>query len=259
MPESLAGFSPLYVENLFLLAVRTIAMLMTVPVFSSRSVPAIAKVGLGVLLAVVLLPMGASLGEIPPSLGLFLIAVGRELLVGLLAGFAATLVFAAVQFAASLTGLQVGLSMASTLDPASAQQGSVIDHLYLMLASLLFLGTNGHHLLLLGFQRLLDAIPLNSFSPGLVTSDRLATLFGNVFVAGVQIATPAIGALFLADVALAIVARTAPQINVFFVGMPLKLALGIFTIFITLPVFTVQAERLFGSIVSDINLLLRAN
>lgn len=246
-----------YLESLFLAAVRITAMFMVAPLFGAREIPSMAKVALGVLVAVVIVPSGGWALSLGAGLGYFLLAIGCELLVGLLAGFGLSLAFSALHMAASLVGLQANFSLGNALDPTQSENTGGIDRLYTLLATLIFLTTNMHHLVLLGLNRLFQVLPLNSFALTGVGMERFVRLGAAIFVESIKIALPITAALLLADVAMAMMNRAAPQMNIYFVmGIPVKLALAMVAFVVTLPFLGIQIRDLLQGVVNDVVIFL---
>lgn len=241
---------------LFLMVVRVAALLMTTPILGARTVPSVTKIALAIILSLVLLPTVAN-AVVPPTFGHLIIAIGKEVVVGLLAGFAITLLYTSLQVGASLVGIQIGFGFSSTIDANFAGQSPVLDHLFTGMATLIFLSGNFHLQFLRGVQGIFDILPPNAFSLARLTPDGLVSLSANMFLSATRMVLPLVGALLLTDVALGIMARTAPQMNVFFVGMPIKIGLGIFAIVLVLPFLVSNIEGLFGQMTSDIALILR--
>ena len=250
--------------KLFLMFVRTLAVLATAPVFSSRGIPVIVKVGLGVFLSVLMMPAADSSGPVPlpgaeqtlpgwPTewLPLFLI-IGQEVLVGVIIGFVSNLIFVTVGMAASITGLQVGFRAANLFDPMTTAPTTALEQFYTLMTIALFLAINGHHWLLLGLSRTFEVAPLGTFVMQPVTVERLVFLTGETFVAAVRIAMPVMGAMLLADMGLGIVARAVPQIQVFFLGLPLKEAFGFTAIALALVLTMPLVKKLLGSMVVNV-------
>lgn len=242
---------------LFLMAMRIGSLLLTTPIFGARTVPPMIKIGLSLVLAFVLLPTIASDAVIPQSLGQTVIAIGKELLVGLLAGFAVTLVFTSLQIGAGIAGVQIGFGFSSTVDTTFSGQSPVLDHLFTGVATLLFLVTNLHHPFLLGVRGLFDVIPVNSLAVTKLSAESLIGMSASMFVASVRIVFPLVGALLLTDIAMAVIARTAPQMNIFFVGMPIKVAIGFLALIVLLPFLATNIENLFNGLARDMILILR--
>ena len=252
------AFPPNYFGNLFLVFVRVGAMLFSAPLLSGRAVPSTLKVGLALLLAFLLVPVNQShFVEVPFEWLPLSLLVMKELGVGLIVGFVANLVFSAMQLAGQFIGLQIGFSLANVLDPIFSQSVSILDQIYTVLAGLIFLAIDGHHMLILAIQQTLDLVPVGALDINGPVVNQLITLTGGVFVAAARIALPIIASLLLADIALGLVSRTIPQMNVFIVGLPLKLFVGFFVIIFTLPAVNNLAAAMFRSSFVDVQNLLK--
>lgn len=253
------GLSIEYFQLFFLMLVRVTTVLMTLPVFSSRSIPAMVKIGLGMMVVFILVPLQPPLSvTLPRQLLPFAILIGQEVLIGLLMSFAAILVFSALQMAGQVIGTQMGLNMASSLDPlSSGQQISYLDQLYSLFAALVFLTINGHHLVLRSIQQSFDLLPVGQFAFSEALSNGAVQLTADSLVMALRLALPIIGTLLLTDVAFLIVGRTAPQMNIFMTGIPMKLGVAFLALLVTFPVtINVMGEAIQG-IVVDVDLLLR--
>lgn len=250
------GFPEIDGQTYFLVAVRLTAALMAAPVFGSRVVPVPARMGLGLLFAVVLTPV-VPIPHTPDTMGGYVVAIVREALLGLLAGFAVHVVFLTIQFTAGLVGFQMSLSLAGAIDPLSAERDTVLERFLMALATLIFLQVDGLHLFLLGLQGLFVAFPVGGLTLPALGAEGLVQVVGSTFVAAVRLAMPMLGALLLADVGLALAARTVPQLNLFAVGIPAKLVLGFFSLSLCLPPLTVQLADLFRRLPLDLRLLIR--
>ncbi len=243
----------------FLLAFSRVAgILASGPFFGGRSVPTQFKIGLALFLTLLVLP-GLKPGSVtlPPTLLLTLLAVLREVAIGAAVGLLAQLVFSAVQIAGELLGLQMGFSMMNLVDPSTGAAVPVISEVYGLFASLLFFTLDAHHLFVRGVFASFELAPLGvaGFHPG--TSVALATAVGKVFVMALELSGPVLAALFLADVALGLIARTIPQMNVFTVGFPLKIALGLVALSMTVPMLAGVLERQFSTLEVAVRQLLR--
>jgi len=181
----------------------------------------------------------------------------KELGVGVIVGFIANLVFNAMQLAGQFIGLQIGFSLANVLDPIFSQSVSILDQLYTMLAGLIFLAIDGHHMLILAVQQTLDLVPLGALQITGPLFNQLIVLTGGVFVAALRIVLPVMAALLLADIALGLMSRTLPQMNVFIVGMPVKLFVGFFVLLVTLPAVQNLASQMFTSTFVDLQNLMK--
>jgi len=248
--------SPEMVETFGLLLVRSLSFFMAGPIFSQRSVPPTVRLLLGLGTALALFPI-APVPEAPiPGLFGFFLAVAGEVFLGLLLGFAAGFPFVGIRMAAGLVGVQMGFGVVNVFDPQQGHQVALLSRFYDLLALLLFLLMNGHHLLLRALGLSLRAVPLGGaeVAPGL--GEALLGLAGSMFVTMLAVGAPLIAVLFLTDAAMGFVARMVPQMNIFIVGFPVKIGLGLFAMAVTLPYFVSTVDRLTSSLEQDLLALL---
>lgn len=223
---------------------RVAGVMMIAPVFGSQTVPAAAKVFLSLVIAMLFFPLVKGQGaRVPMDAVPLTLAVAWELGVGLLIGFAASMLFQAVQFGGHLIDQELGLQNANLLDPVLNEQISIVGQFKVLLATLVWLLVNGHHLLLSAVADSFRAVPLL----GMRWSDGAAlhlsdTLMRDVFRMGVEIAAPALVTLFLITIAMAFMARTAPEMNVFALSFTLRLAVGFVVIAVGVGVFVAGFE-----------------
>ena len=225
-------------QQFFLMLVRVLAITMVTPVLSTGRYPVQVKIGLAFFLTWILFPVQPRLDESWETLA-YCVAISRELLTGLLAGFGSLLTFVAIQMAATFIGLQSGMRMASMLNPKLSDivqvEGSALEQLYSLVVVLLFFVVGGHHLVILGIQRTFDMVPAGQFALSALAFDRLMELTGMMFNAALFIAMPVLATQLLVSLALAIISRVVPQVPVIFVGAPLKIGLGTITLMLALP------------------------
>lgn len=237
---------------------RAGAALATMPVISSRNIPAPAKIGAAALLAFVITPTLPNATSAPTQ-SPFLLAIGQELLVGVLFGFVVQVVFNGIQMAGQLLGIQMGLNLAATLDPlGQGSQINYVDQLYSLLAGMVFLTINGHHQVIQALQNSFAVVPLGTFALGQAVADDLVSLLAQATIISIRIGLPIAAALFLTDVAFLIIGRTAPQMNIFFVGQPVKIGVGLVAFFLALPVAVALMSDVFRGITVDLNGLMQA-
>ena len=232
--------------DVFLLVLLRVGALMVVaPSFGHRHWLARAKVGLALMVAVVLFPMVAAQPlHLPTGIFPYAFLMVREVLMGAVLGFTVLLLFVAIQFAGQLAGLQMGFGIVNVIDPQSSNQVSIIGQFLNILAILLLLTLDGHHMILSGLVTSFETIPLGgvSFQDGLMF--KLMDLTAQVFIIAVKISAPILMALFLVTAAMGVLARTVPQMNVFLIGFPLQIGVGLAALVIALPLFSVFVERL---------------
>lgn len=244
----------------FLLVVaRLSGLFLIAPVFSSSMIPMQIKMFALLGLAVTITPIVAPDPSAVPLDGVELaVTMLKEVLIGLAMGFGVAIVFTAVQVAASFVDVSMGLSMASIIDPVNNVQATVLGSFYSMVATLAFLAVNGHHFLLAGVFRSFEVVGVTE-QPNLgAMLENLDTVFVGLFAMAFQIAAPILVTLLLVDVVLGIVSRVVPQMNVFFVGIPLKLGVGMMAIIICMPTFVGFFEQRVSDVVDGASVLAGA-
>ena len=243
----------------FLIFMRVGAILMTMPIFKSKSIPVLFKAGLALAASVVLFPI-LKLENFPVASGLAPLAIGMfgEILLGIMIGLAVNLIFVGLQLAGQLAGYQMGLALARVMDPSSNQQVPLLAQFYQMFALLIFLTVNAHHWFLRALADSYQLVPPFGFHFSGSLLDQLISLAGNMFVVAIKVGAPVIAAMLLTSIAFGLIARTVTQMNVFIVAMPLKIGIGLFFVGVSLPYLTSFLKTLFNQLGNTIMLLLRA-
>ncbi|MDD9147050.1 MULTISPECIES: flagellar biosynthetic protein FliR [unclassified Sporolactobacillus] len=232
-----------------LVLVRIASFLATMPVFSYRTIPARTKIGLAVALSL-LIDVTLFKNQTIPLDGTFFLLIIKEAVVGLSMGFVAAVITYAVELAGSFIDLQMGFAIANTISPENGVSSPLTGQLLSMLQVLFFLGVDAHHMLISGLMYSFKLIPLSSMNIHLAsgnTVDFVARLTAQMFVIAMQLAMPIIGCLFLVDVAIGLVARTVPQVNVFVVGLPMKIIVGFLVMLIVFPMYIGLFRVIFDS------------
>jgi flagellar biosynthetic protein FliR len=251
--------TPDLIEAFILVLVRVSSIILMLPVIGDTVTPSMVKWGMSLLIALVIFPLVQNgLGPLG-DLGFLPLAVriAGELLIGISIGFTARFIFAGIQMAGELLGFQMGFSMASVIDPTSDVQVSVVSEFMYMISLLLFLGVDAHHIIISAISESYQVLsPLSVHYSGEFTQVMLR-LSQEVFMIAVKISAPVMAVLLFTNVALGVVARTVPQINIFIVSFPLQISVGLLFIGLTAPVFAELVQRLFFSMAGKINMLLR--
>ena len=211
--------------RLFLLVLTRIgAMITAAPFWSSRVIPMQVKIYFTILTSAALLPLiWESVPSVSSGLSLYILMVIRETVLGLILGIASILLFNAIQVAGQIIDTQMGFGMVNVLDPQSGTQMPMMGNFYYLIALLLFILSDGHHYLLTALTHSFILVPPGTLIPFPIHMwQDLAGLFGQILIFALQIALPVAGVLFLADIALGIIARTVPQMNVLFWGYQLR-------------------------------------
>ena len=220
------------------------AMFAAVPIFSSRSVPVRIRVLLAFLISWMLIPVIPE----PPAVELIsaqalLISI-HQVLIGIAMGFILQLVFAAFVIAGQSIAMAMGLGFASMIDPQNGMQVPVISQAFLIMATLIFLSLNGHLVLIEVLANSFQNLPVGMLVPSREGLWQLVTWGSNMFAGGMLIALPAVAALLLVNLAFGVTTRAAPQLNIFAVGFPVMIMVGLSFLILTLPTITAHLSRL---------------
>ncbi|MCZ2441740.1 MAG: flagellar biosynthetic protein FliR [Burkholderiales bacterium] len=229
--EVLAWLTPLLWPFL-----RTLALFSTLPVLGTRTVPLRVRVALAAFIA---LAAQASLPAAPPPLPLdsplaFMLVV-QQLFVGLALGFSVRVVFAAIEFAGEVIGLQMGLNFAGFFDPATASQATASGRFLGTMTAWLFIVGGGHLLVIAAVVQSFAAFPADGQPLAFLRAVQPYRWGAEIFALGLWIALPLIAMLLTVNLVLGVISRVASQINVFSVGFPITLGVGLLGLLLTLP------------------------
>jgi flagellar biosynthetic protein FliR len=238
MTDLLARFGEQHVLAFSLVLARVAPLFLLAPLFNSKAFPGRARAVCAVALAIGISPVAThALGEgrIPSELWALGGLMGKELLVGMAFAFGIGALFAALTVAGSLLDVTIGFSLGGVVDPLSGTQSSLLAQLYTMIGVLVFIAIGGDGWVIAGLARTYDAVPLLD-APQLGSLTAGAQLaFSGIFSAAIQVCAPVLLALIVTDAAIGVVSRVVPQLNVFAVGFPAKIAVGLLLIGVSLP------------------------
>ena len=213
---------------------RILALITSAPLIGNPSVPASVKIGLGLLLTVLVAPLLPAPPLLDPASATGLLILAQQVLIGLAMGFAMQVVFWAMDLAGSVIGLQMGLGFATLYDAAIAGHLPVIGQFLGVIVGLAFLAVDGHLLLIWALSESFHVLPLSAFSaPSGLTA--LAQWVGSIFSLGLAFSLPLLAALLVTNLALAVLTRAAPQLNIFAIGFPLTILIGLLGLALVLP------------------------
>ncbi len=227
---------------------RVLGLFTAAPVLSMRVIPRRVRVSLALLIVVCAQPSLPEMPVVPLDSPVALMVIAQQVLIGLTMGFAARVVFAAIEFAGELVGLQMGLNFASFFDPLSGTQITAVSRFYGTTAAWLFVVMNGH--------LMLTGAVLGSFKAFPVSPEPLAFLHviqpqvwgAEVFRLGLWVSLPVVSMLILVNMVMGLMARVAPQMNIFSIGFPITLGVGFTGLWLTLPMMqtplTMALERM---------------
>ncbi|WP_164668982.1 flagellar biosynthetic protein FliR [Virgibacillus doumboii] len=240
-----------------LIFIRVAAFFVTLPLFSYATIPTPFKIGFTFFLALIMYYTVDSSNVSIDEMYLFLLL--KEAIVGLLIGLLAYIILSAIQIAGGFIDFQMGFAIANVIDPQTGAQSPLTGQYFYIIALLFLLSVNGHHLLIDGIFYSYQLIPMDAFIPfqdGNI-ADFVIRTFNEMFLIAFQMAIPIVGCLFLVDVALGIIARTVPQLNVFVVGLPLKIFVSFVAILFFLSLYIVLVKTLFETMFDALHGLMQ--
>ncbi|MCL2080906.1 MAG: flagellar biosynthetic protein FliR [Oscillospiraceae bacterium] len=241
----ITGDLVIWVTHFLMLVVRMSALFIISPVFGRANLPAYVKVLMSIMIAFIALQFYPPPPELPPTLLHFVLAVAGELLIGLSIGYVTTMFFGIVFTAGNIIDTQIGFGMVQIYDVATNAQMPVVGTLMNVVIIQCFLLTNGHLRLIRLLFATFEYIPVGR----VVLTPELGQLmlagFVQTFVISISVAMPLVASALVAEVGLGIVVRTAPQMNIFALGLPLKVILGLIMLAVVAPVFIQFTNSIF--------------
>ena len=227
---------------------RVLALFGAMPLIAQRSVPVRLRVALAFLIALAAQAALPAMPDVALDSAAGALVVVQQLVIGLALGFAARIVFAAVELAGEIVGLQMGLNFAGFFDPSSGAQGTAASRFFGVSISWLFIVINGHLLLIAAIVQSFHAFPVGPEPFAFLRSAQPQVWGAEIFAIGLWIALPLVAMLLFVNFVLGIVSRVAQQMNVFAIGFPISLAVGLVGMLLTLPLmgtpFTMALERM---------------
>jgi len=235
-------------EIFLIVLVRVSGIFVISPFFSSQNISNTVKVGLTVFISVIMtlmLDIEIKALEISP-----IILVIKELITGMIIGFICYLFFSTFYTLGQIVDMSMGFGMVNVVDPQNRIQVPLMGNFYYFLALYILFGINGHHVIIRALADSYKFIPIGTFDLSKNIAFFLIEILAKTFAIGFMLSTPIIISIFLLDLVLGILVRTMPQMNVFVVGLPLKILIGLFIIVITVPIFNSIVSNLIN-IMSD--------
>ena len=238
--ERLLEFSQTELLRYLLIVCRVSPLMIIGPFWGSSLVPGQVRVYLALMVSALLLPVVRA--PISPDAASSMVAlvfsVASELLLGFVFAYMAVLLFAAVQMAGQLVDIQVGFGIANVFDPLSGSQVTLIGQVLYMAAIFVFILLDGHHLMLKGLAESFSVAPPGHPFSGMAPIQLIVERGGSLlFILAAQVAAPAMTALFLVNLAMGLVSRVLPQINIFLVGLPLNVGIGLLVLAASMGIF----------------------
>ncbi len=249
------GVSSEMFNAFFLILMRVSVILFMFPVFNNPMFPNLVKAGLAFFLAIILFPVvQVDIRLFPESTVELMLLLVSELMIGLILGFAVRLLFAGVRMAGQLIGFQMGFMMANVIDPMSGTSVSIIEQLGSWTALLVFLVFNGHHMVIFALIESFQLVQIGFITLKSELFAQILSLSSDMFVLTIKIGSPAIAALLFTDISFGLIAKFVPQMNILIVGFPVKIAVGLTFIGVSLQIIAIHMR----SYLAEFPFLLRA-
>lgn len=252
MPN-LLNFDPNLFIGFVVIFARVTGVIVSAPIFGESTVPPQLKAGLALLISLVFYPVIAApkIGA-DPSLFQLVHLVTVETGVGLLMGFSARLLMAGIELAGEVAGFQMGLGLANVIDPMSGEQTGLLAQMMSLFATLMLVTMDGHHLFIAAVASSYAVVGAGQATLGNPALANMMTLAAQLFVIGLKVGAPLVVSLLAANFAMGLMARSVPQMNVFVVGFPFTIGLGLVFLVIGFPFF-VQAVT---AVIGDLEMIL---
>jgi flagellar biosynthetic protein FliR len=207
--------------------IRTLALFSSMPIFNRRNVPLRVRIALAGFIAFAMQPLLPPMPVVPLDTPLAFTLVIQQVLIGVSIGFAVRLVFAAVEYAGELIGLQMGLNFAGFFDPVTATQGTAVSSFFATLIAWVFIALNGHALVIWALAGSFETFPVSPEPFQFIRQVQPHRWGAEIFATGLWIALPVVTMILFANLVLGFISRVAPQIQIFAIGFPITLGLGL--------------------------------
>lgn len=237
---------------------RILGLISVAPLYGNVSVPATVKIGLGVMLSLIIAPTIPAIPALDPMSLAGLLILVQQLLIGIAMGLAMRMVFACMELAGELAGMTMGLGFATFFDPQSQGRSIAISQFLSLVTILLYLALNVHLSLLSALADSFTTMPISDAPMSGKLFEQITGWGAKIFTAGVQLALPIVAALLITNVGLGVLARSAPQLNLFGIGFPITLTVGFVMIAIVTPYLGAPLARLFQEALEMIRMMTKA-
>lgn len=237
---------------------RIMGMLASAPVFNSAATPARIRLMIGLVITIAIAPVLPPMPAIAPGSWIGIAILAQQVLIGVLLGFTLRIAFAAIDVAGELIGMQMSLSFAVFYDPQNAGQTPVLAEFLGLITTLIFLALNGHLLTLSVLAESFRLLPVSATPLAAGGFASFLAWSSTLFSTGLLLALPLITALLITNLAMGVLARVAPQLNIFAVGFPVTLMAGFVVLMFSIPYFGSAMEGLFDRAFRTMDAILRA-
>lgn len=223
--------------------VRLLSLFSSAPIIGDQSVPARMKIALAIACAILVAPTLSDAPVSPPFSGDGLMLLVQQVLVGVAIGLGMRFVFAAVELAGDMIGMQMGLSFATFIDPQNSTQTPIVGSFLGIIAMLILLALNGHLMMIAALIDSFRIVPISAQPELALSVERIVALGGEIFRIGLNLSLPVLATLLVLNLAMGVLSRAAPQLNIFAVGFPLTILAGLFLLGLSLPYMGAALER----------------
>lgn len=245
-------------DMFFFVFIRVFAIIAAIPFLGGKIVPVKVKIGLALLIGVVITPVLDMHISIPESAAGLVIGVFREVLIGAAIGFMVKLVMSSMEIAGQVAGIQMGFAVANIIDPQTSSQISVLAQVYNIIGILLFFTLNMHIVFISVIKESFEIVPPYGFSVTNRMMDGFLGMTAQMSSIAVKLAAPIMVSILITNIAMGIMARTVPQLNVFVLGFPITIILGLAVLLFSLPFVVSVLDKVYTDLSYEISSLLKA-
>ncbi len=246
-------------QRFLLVFTRISGIFVISPFFGSLSVPLRIKAGLAIFMALLIFPVvNHTLPSLSGNLGEYYSLVISEVAIGIIIGFLCTIIMSTFQVSGEFYSVQMGFGFVNTVDPLSQVEQPIIGQLIGLFAMLIFLVAGGHHLMITAVFNSYEAVPIFSLKASNLVFDKTVAVFCGMFLTALKIAMPIMGVLFLVTLAMGLMAKVAPAMNIMALGWAITIVAGIVILILVMPLIGQAAQNIFTCVFSDIDELLHA-
>ncbi len=246
------------IDVFLLVFVRMTGLFVISPIFGRRNIPVYLKIGVSFLTALILInTIKIDKLDYYDNIYQYTFLVFKEFIVGIILGYVSYLIFTAVYIAGQLIDMQIGFGMVNVIDPVSNIQIPITSNFYFIVSILVLLALNGHHIIIRALFESYKYISIGGETFNVSLMNDIVRIFGEVFLLGFKISAPVVAAMLITDIALGVISKSIPQLNVFMVGMPAKIILGILVMVLTMPIFISLIEALVNGMDSQMYQIIK--
>jgi len=253
------GLAAANFDAILLILIRMTGLFILSPVFGRQNMPAIFKIGFAFFLTIIFVNTVDSFSlDYQDSLVLYMVYIAKELAIGIIMGYITYVIVSGIYLAGQLIDMQIGLGFSNVVDPITNIQVPLTSNFYYTYFILVFLLINGHHMIIRALFYSFQVLPLEKLTFSSAVLPELTRLLSDMFGIALRIAAPIICAIFIADVVLGILSKTMPEMNVFMLGMPIKIFVGLVIMTITVSASVAIAEGMTSLMEQEITIFFNA-